>query len=66
MEKEEEACTGCIEMAGRVLMEENKKVQKEHEDAKAKIKELKEQLKYEWGRVKELEGAIRQNNKSLW
>ena len=59
MEKVEEACTGCIEMAGRALMEENKKVQKENEDAKAEIKELKEQLKYERGRVKELEEEMK-------
>ena len=59
MENEEEACTGCIEMARRVLIEENKKVREEHEDAKAEIKELKEQLKYERGRVKELEEEIK-------
>ena len=76
MEKEEENCTGCIEMAGRVLIEENTKLRKEHEETKAEmkklkydagqmenyadrlereIKELKNQLKYERGKVEELE-----------
>ncbi len=58
-EESNEICTGCIQVARRVLMEENKKVQEEHEDAKAEIKELKEQLKYERGRVKELEEEIK-------
>ena len=71
MDEEEESnelCTGCIEMAGRVLMEENKKLRKENKDSEAEIQKLKyearqmenytdylnEQLKIERGRVKEL------------
>ena len=74
MEKEEENCTGCIEMAGRVLLEEFKKVRQENKDSKAEIKELKrqvrimqdsnnslkEQLRYQKGRVKKLEEEMKQ------
>ena len=59
-EESNELCTGCIDLARRVLMEESKKVREEHEDAKAEIKELKEQLQYQKGRVKELEEEMKQ------
>ena len=58
--KEGEVCTGCIKMARRLLMEENKKVRKENKVAKAEIKDLKKQLKYERGRVKELAEEMKQ------
>ncbi|KAK1740851.1 hypothetical protein QTG54_008103 [Skeletonema marinoi] len=62
-------CTGCIHLAGPLLLEEVKKVKKEHAEVKAEngtlkdangykqdqIKYLKEQLQYQKEQIKELE-----------
>ena len=64
LDKDEDSdafCVGCVQIAGRLLLEKNKKDQ---EEAKAEIKELKEQLKYERGRAKELEEKMKQTNMS--
>ena len=71
-------CVGCVQIAGRLLVEKNKKVQKEHEEAKAEIKELKhqvgqmqnsnnslkKQLHCKDRRVRELEEKMKQTNMS--
>ena len=79
MDEDEQAndfCVGCVQLAGRLLVEKNNKVQKEYEEAKAENKELKHQigqmqksndslkhqLQYKDRRVKDLEEKMKQTN----
>ena len=67
MDKNEESndfCVGCVQLAGRLLVEKNKKVQKEYEEAKAEIKELKHQLQCKDRRFEELEEKMKQTDMS--
>ena len=77
-EDSDDFCVGCVQIAGRLLAEKNEKVQKEHEEAKAEIKELKhqvgqmqnsnnslkKQLQCKDRRVRELEEKMKQTNMS--
>ena len=67
-------CTGCIQLAGPLLLEELKKVRKEHAEVKAEngtlkdangykldhINYLKERLQYQKEQIKELEEKMKQ------
>ena len=73
-EESNETCVGCIQIAGRLLMEENEKFREENKESRAEIKELKyqagqmqdrnnclrEELRCQKIRVKELEEKMKQ------